>query len=191
VYKLLRRFGWIGSGTLDQTIEASPHFGGGNRYAPLLESWFEAFGRENVLVTIYDELRAEPQQYLNRVCEFIGVEPVALSPRPDLGNNVNSFARAPKKRRYARRATKVINWLNSHQAYRVRSMLERAGVWEFCQGRGELYPRLTPEQDERLRERYLPEVEALEKLMAIDLSAWKKPRAEAERESPTPRVALG
>jgi hypothetical protein len=191
VYKLLRRFGWIGSGTLDQTIEASPHFGGGNRYAPLLESWFEAFGRENVLVTIYDELRAEPQHYLNRVCDFIGVERVALSPRPDLGNDVNSFARAPKHRRNARRATKVINWLNSHQAYRVRRMLERAGVWEFCQGRGELYPRLTPEQDERLRERYRPQVEALEKLIAIDLSAWKKPRTAGERESRTPRVALG
>jgi hypothetical protein len=176
VYKLLRRFGWIGSGTLDQTIEASPHFGGGNRYAPLLESWFEAFGRENVLVTIYDELRAEPQQYLNRVCDFIGVERVALSPRPDLGSDVNSFARAPKHRRHARRATKVINWLNSHQAHRVRTMLERAGVWEFFQGRGELYQRLTPEQDGRLRERYRPEVEALEKLIAIDLSAWKKPR---------------
>ncbi len=195
VYKLLRRFGWIGSGTLDQTIEASPHFGGGNRYAPLLESWFDAFGRENVLVTIYDELRAEPQQYLNRVCDFIGVERVALSPRPDLGNDVNSFARAPKHRRHARRATKVINWLNSHQAHRVRTMLERAGVWEFFQGRGELYPRLTPEQDERLRERYLPEVEALEKLIAIDLSAWKKPRAprvvENSPSRPLQRLANG
>ena len=53
------------------------------------------------------------------------------------------------------------------------------------------YPRLTPEQEERLRERYLPEVEALEKLIAIDLSAWKKPRAAGERESRTARVALG
>ncbi len=53
------------------------------------------------------------------------------------------------------------------------------------------YPRLTPEQDERLRERYLPEVEALEKLLAIDLSAWKKPRDVGERERRTARVAQG
>ena len=50
-------------------------------------------------------------------------------------------------------------------------------MWEFCGGRGEPYPRLTIEQEERLRERYLPEVEALEELLGIDLSAWKKPRA--------------
>jgi hypothetical protein len=45
-------------------------------------------------------------------------------------------------------------------------------------------------QDERLRERYLPEVEALEKLLAIDLSAWKKSRA-GERERRTAKVARG
>ena len=138
VYKLQRHYGGLGSGTLEQAIEASPNLGGANRYAAHLESWFESFGRDNVLVTIYDELRAEPQAYLNRVCDFIGIARVTLSPRPDLGSDINSFARAPKNRKLARRATAVIDWLNSHQAYRVRFALQRAGVWEFCQGRGEL-----------------------------------------------------
>ena len=68
-------------------------------------------------------------------------------------------------------------WLQGHQAYGVSDLFERAGIWDFCYGRGELYPRLTPEQEARLRERFLPEVEALEELLTIDLSAWKKPRA--------------
>jgi hypothetical protein len=182
VYKLLRHYGWVRSGTFDEIMNVWPHLGGGNRYASHLEAWFESFGRENVLVTMYDELRADPQTYLNRVCDFIEVERVTLTPRADLGGEVNSFARAPKNRRLARRATTVINWLNSHQAYGVIDTLERAGVWEFCQGRGELYPRLTPEQEERLRERYLPEVEALEDLLRIDLYAWKQPRAAGGRE---------
>ena len=170
-----------------------PALAGGNRYASCLEDWFAGFGRENVLVTMYDELRAEPQIYVNRVCDFIGIERVTLTPRADLGGEVNSFARAPKNRRLARRATTVINWLNGHQAYGLMSALERAGVWEFCQGRGEQHPRLTPQQETRLRERYRPEVEALEELLGIDLSAWKKPRAERERaaESRTRRRALG
>src|SRR5260370_3400152 len=117
-----------------------------------MKIWFDTFGRENVLVTIYDELRAEPQTYVNRVCDFIGIERVVITPRSDLGGEVNSFARAPKNRRLARRATTVINWLNRRQAYRVVRTLEGAGVWEFCQGRGELYPRLTVEQEERLRD---------------------------------------
>ena len=35
---------------------------------------------------------------------------------------------------------------------------------------------IAAEQDARLRERFLPEVEALEEMLMIDLSAWKKPR---------------
>jgi hypothetical protein len=43
-----------------------------------------------------------------------------------------------------------------------------------------------------LRAGYLPEVEALEKLLDIDLAAWKRPRAEhPAAQHPTARVALG
>jgi hypothetical protein len=70
----------------------------------------------------------------------------------------------------------MMYWLQSRQAYGVSNLLERAGVWDYCYGRGEPFGRLTPEQEQRLRERYLPEVEALEKLLGIDLSAWKKPQ---------------
>ena len=59
-----------------------------------------------------------------------------------------------------------------------------------------MYPPLSPELDARLRARFLPEVEALEELLAIDLSAWKKPRAprtiETSETSPAaPALATG
>jgi hypothetical protein len=188
-YKLQRHYGWVRRGTFDEALIALPHLGGANHYAARLERWFESFGRENVLVTIYDELRADPQSYVNRVCDFMSAERVVLSPRPDLSGDVNAFARAPKYRKLARRATRFMYWLRGHQAYRVINLLERAGVWEFCHGRGELFPGLTPEQDERLRARFLPEVEALEELLMVDLSAWKKSRSPRTIDtSPAPRL---
>lgn len=192
VYKLLRHYGWVRRGTFDEILNAWPHLAGGNRYAAHLEGWFESLGYENVLITMYDELRDEPQTYVNQVCDFIGIGRVGLAQRADLGGEVNSFARAPKNHRLARRATAVNDWLKSHRAYGVQSALERAGVWEFCQGRGEIYPRLTPGQEERLRVRFLPEVEALEKLLGMDLSAWEKPRAAAfSGRTPDSRAAMG
>ncbi len=176
-YKVQSHYGRVPRGTFDEVLKAVPDLGSANRYTAHLETWFESFGRENVLVTTYDELRADPQTYVNRVCDFMRVERVVLSPRPDLHGDVNSFARAPRNRKLARKATKFMFWLKGHQAYRLVNLLERAGVWEFCHGRGEPFPRLTPEQDERLRERFMPEVEALEKLLMADLSAWKKPRS--------------
>jgi hypothetical protein len=191
VYKMIVHYAWA-RGSFDEVLKSRPDLAGGNRYAFHLNKWFETFGRENVLVTMYDELRAQPQSYLDRVTDFMGIERIALSARPEIGNDVHSFARAPRSRKLARNATKLMDWLQGHQAYGVTNLLERAGVWDFCYGRGELFPRLTPEQEERLRERYLPEVEALEELLSIDLSAWKKPRA-AERtaERRTPRLARG
>ncbi len=174
-------------GTFDEVLKAAPDLGGANRYAAHLKTWFESFGRENVLVTIYDGLRADPQTYVNRVCDFMSAERVVLSPRPDLSGEVNSFARAPKNRKLARKATKFMFWLKGHQAYRLVNLLERAGVWDFCHGRGELFPGLTPEQDERLRARFMPEVEALEELLMVDLSAWKKPRSARTIETPPAR----
>ena len=175
-YKLVRHSAGARDGTLEETLKVWPSMGSGNRYAFHLKAWFKNFGRENVLVTIYDELRADPQKYLNRVTEFIGVEQIALSERPHISDDVNAFIRAPKNRRLARRATRLMFWLQGHQAYGVINLLERAGVWEFCSGRGKPFPQLTPEQDARLRERFLPEVETLEEMLMIDLSAWKKPR---------------
>jgi hypothetical protein len=177
VYKLFRHYGWVRRETFDQVLQSRHNFGGGNRYAAHLNTWFDTFGRENVLVTMYDELRDQPQAYLNRVCDFMRVERIALAPRPDLGGDVNSFARAPKNRRLVSSAWKVRYWLKGRQAYGAINLLERAGVWDFCFGRGELYQPLTLEQEARLRQRYLPEVEALEEMLMVDLSAWKKPRA--------------
>ncbi len=44
-----------------------------NRYGTHLANWFDTFGRERVQVLIYDDLEADPQAFLDSVCDFIGV----------------------------------------------------------------------------------------------------------------------
>ncbi|MGH7923251.1 MAG: sulfotransferase family protein [Candidatus Binatus sp.] len=176
VYKMVCHYGWS-HGTLDEVLKSRPDLGGANRYAFHLKEWFDTFGRENVLVTFYDELLADPQRYLNQVTDFMEIERIALSERSEIGDNVNSFERAPKNYKLARRATRLRYWLWRRQAYGAINLLERAGVWDFCYGRGDPFGRLTPEQKESLRERYLPEVEELEELLGVDLSGWKEPTA--------------
>jgi len=172
-YKLVVHFAWA-QGTFDEVLKSRPNLGSGNRYASHLKTWFDLFGRENVLVTMYDELRAQPQSYLDRVTDFMGIERIAISARPEIRDDVHSFARAPRSVTLARRARRMMYRLQGRQAYGVSNLLERAGVWDYCYGRGEPFGLLTPEQEQRLRERYLPEVEALEELLGIDLSVWKK-----------------
>src|SRR5258707_9917828 len=136
MYKLLRHTAAARRGTLEETLKAWPSMASGNRYARHLQGWLDTFGSENVLVMMYDELRSNPQLYLNRVTDFMSVERIALSDRPQIGDDVHSIARAPKNRRLARKATRLRFWLQGRQAYGVVNLLERAGVWQFCGGGG-------------------------------------------------------
>ena len=53
------------------------------RYAPMLERWFAAYGRDRVHVEISEEMYADPQATLDRVTERLGIRGTACAtPRP-------------------------------------------------------------------------------------------------------------
>ncbi|MGO9452218.1 MAG: sulfotransferase family protein [Candidatus Binataceae bacterium] len=174
-YKLLMAYAWA-RGSFEEVLETRPHIDRGNRYAPNLARWFDTFGRENVLVTWYEDLSANPQSYIDSFCQFAGIPKFALTVSKPGDKKVNEFQGPPRSRRVAQNARHAMYWLRDRRAYGIVNAMERAGVWAFCFSGGAPYPRLTPEQDARLRQRYLPEVEALEKLLGCDLSRWKRPR---------------
>ncbi len=72
-------------------------------------------------------------------------------------------------------------WLEEKQAYATSNFLERAGAWKMVFGGGPKFPPLDPATDARLHELMRPEIDALEKMIGRDLSAWKSPRAKSTR----------
>jgi hypothetical protein len=145
-----------------------------------LKIWFETFGRDRLLVLIHDDLEADPQRYLDSVCRFIGIAPIALDGSPIGGRRVNTFRAPPRNPRIARRARKLRDWLKAHEAYGTINLLGRAGVWRYCFEGGEEFAALDAAVETRLRERFRPEVEALAELIGRDLSAWTRPRPTAQ-----------
>ncbi|HJU29036.1 MAG TPA: sulfotransferase, partial [Candidatus Binataceae bacterium] len=143
-----------------------------NRYGHHLRAWREVFGPENVLTCLYDDLEADPQGYLDRVCDFVGVARFRLDSAAAV-SRVNTFASAPRSRKLAQNARHARDWLQARRAYRIVSFLDRVGVWRLCFEGGEEFAPLQPELEARLKERYRPEVEDLERLIGRDLSAWK------------------
>lgn len=61
------------------------------RYAPMLDRWFTAFGRDRVHVEISEEMYADPQSTFDRVVAHLGLaphrlaDPVAHNAEPSLG----------------------------------------------------------------------------------------------------------
>lgn len=178
-YKLWRHY-TLTPDPLDEFLEKVPQIVEVTRYAKHLPDWRARFGIDRVLVLLNDDLRSDPQAYLDRVCEFIGIEkyPVPAAGAGQLINSINDLPRFP---RFARKARHFMYWLEEKQAYATSNFLERAGVWKFSFGGGPKFPKLDEATEARLHELMRPEIDALEPMIGRDLSMWKRPRAETRR----------
>jgi len=161
-------------GSLEEAIAQFPYLTRENRYGLHLNRWYEQFGKERVLVVLFDDLRDRPQALIDQVCGFIGVEPIDLASVTLPAKAINSHPLVPRIPALARKARRAINFLNDRGLDRVTESLERAGFWSlFFAGK---FPPINCETEQRLRERFLPEIEALEKLIGRSLPSWKVPR---------------
>jgi hypothetical protein len=179
-YKMMCANGYARGGLEDEMRPGRPILEGG-RYAAYLPRWFERFGRDNVLVMIYDDLRADPQAWIDRICDFMEIERIRLAPKPPSAQALNSYDRAPRNRMLAQLARRVRVAMQDRRWNGAAETLGRWGVWNWCAGGGAAHPALTDEQDARLRELYRPDVEALEQMIGRDLSPWKTPRSQRRK----------
>ena len=186
-YKLWRHY-TLTPDPLDKFLEKVPQIVEVTRYAKHLPDWRARFGADRVLVLLNDDLRTDGQAYLDRVCDFIGIEryPVPAAGAGELVNSINDLPRFP---RFARKARHFMHWLEDKQAYATSNFLERAGVWKFSFGGGAKFPKLDAATEARLQELMRPEIEALEPMIGRDLSMWKRPRAETRPAAPRASAA--
>jgi hypothetical protein len=174
-YKMMRGYAFTRL-PVEEALKADRLLAQGSLYASNLERWFAIFQRSRFLITLYEDLRNRPQDYLDRISDFIGIKRFPLVGRKDRRDVVNSFERAPRSFKLAQNARHLRITLREHDWNRTVNLLARMGVWGWCAGGGEKFPALTAEQDARFRELYLPEIEALERLAGYDLSTWKSSR---------------
>jgi Sulfotransferase domain len=144
------------------------------RYASHLELWQRAFGQRRVLVLFYEDLNSNPQRYLDTVCEFLGIAPIALNDSPVGPSKVHDASRAARLnpisqfagRAYARLISDAPGILRTLGKNRVITRLLRP---LFIQQ----FDPLEHTQAEEIRTIVLPETERLEELTHRDLSSWK------------------
>ena len=174
-YRIMRRDAWTRVG-FEETVAKNPVIRESSRYAHHLKNWWARFGRDRVLVCLYEELESDPQAYLDRIAKFIGIPRVVVEGSPAATERVNTVTHAPRSRRVAQNARNARDWMRLHRWHRAIELLDKAGVWRFCFGRGEEFAPIDPAVEARLREHYRAEVDAVEELLGCDLSAWKGTR---------------
>ncbi len=148
------------------------------RYSQQLPRYFEVFGRENVLVIIFDDFRSDTAGVFRTVCEFLCVDS-SLPMRFDIRNPNketrlawlqqlivgSGFSLMLLKDRLTYLAT-----THTLVPYRYRTRAVEGVIAAYT--RYERRSPLTPELRGSLQEEFRGEVAALSQLLGRDLSHW-------------------
>jgi LPS sulfotransferase NodH len=184
-YKFMRRHAYT-KFPFEEALVKHKLFVESNRYAHHVKEWFRIFGRDNVLVCLYDDLESDPQAYFNAICDFTGVARVALTESPAASERANAITHAPRSHRMTQNVRHLTSRLTAWRAHRTLDLIARLGIFRFWTSGGKPYLPLAQDVDARLRKNFLPEVEALEDLIGRDLTAWKVAPQGRRRFDPVP-----
>jgi len=173
LYRLKRAYGMI-PWAFEQAILRDPELTETSKYASNLKAWRNALGADQVLATIYDDLREDPQAYLDTLLDFIGVPRFEL--RSSQRRSVHSAESLTHPRSYAgtRSATWVADWFKARRFDKLVAVVRNSPLRQLFLGGGQPFTELAQEALARLYELFRPEVEELEVILNRDFSAWKQ-----------------
>ncbi|HEY7096967.1 MAG TPA: sulfotransferase [Terriglobales bacterium] len=172
LYRVKRAYGMI-PWSFDQAIVKDPELLESGRYATNLKAWQHTFGHDQILATVYEDLRDEPQSYLDKLTDFIGIPRFKLSPSQAGRVHASESMTHPKNYYRTRGATVMAEWFKARRLDKVVVAVKRSPLIKLFLGGGPPFTDLSRDTTLRLYERFLPEVEELESMMKRDFSAWK------------------
>jgi hypothetical protein len=139
------------------------------RFADQVQRYFDALGRDQVLVLVYDDFRDDTLDTYRRVLQFLGVDPSFV---PQMG--IVNPSKQPRSRLLLRLISNPPSWLRrvlgAALPPRQRKRLFRRAL--ALNARTAPRRPMDPELRARLKAEFAPEVRRLGELIARDLTAW-------------------
>lgn len=172
LYRLKRAYGLIPWG-FEEAMARDPELMESSRYASHLKEWKQTFGESQVMVTVHDDIESDPQGFLDKVVDFIGVPRMTLRPAQIRRVLTSEGLTQPRNFLLTRGAFVLSEWAKAQRLDSLVAAAKRFGATKFFVGGGAAFAALSVAQRERLREMFRPEVEGLEAMIQRDLSAWK------------------
>jgi hypothetical protein len=154
--------------SVDYLLARAPCSGSVARY-------LELFGRSQVKVVFHEELTADPRRLVLDVEEFLGVAPFVPGVVTER-RNVTVASRFPAATEFLMRNRIRLKRHGLEWLVDAGKWLGLVRVFRWFQAQVEPYherPIVSAETEAALREFFLEDVEALERLLGVDLGAWK------------------
>jgi hypothetical protein len=143
------------------------------RYTEQVERYFEVFGREQVHVVIYDDLKADVRATYCDVLDFLGVDPTRETDFQVVNGNKtvkHSALRGLLNDPLVRSTAVAIGRRLPRPVFAALHDVERR-LWKL-NSRPEQRTLMAPETRARLKHEFAPEVMRLSELLGRDLTHW-------------------
>jgi hypothetical protein len=174
-YRVKRAYGML-AWDLEQAIRRDPELIESSKYATHLKAWQRTFGRDQVVATLYDDLRDQPQTYVDSLADVVGMPRFPLSPIETTQVHSSKSLTLPRSYPLTRSATLTAEWCKARRLHSIVWLVKSSPLKRLLLGGGPPFAQLPAKALSRLYERFRPEVEDLEAVLNRDLSAWKYPR---------------
>jgi hypothetical protein len=142
------------------------------RFSEQVQRYFDCFGRENVHVIIYDDLRKDVGEVYRQTLQFLDVDPDFQADFKV--HNPNQEPRVQTVNRLIRQPPKAVAGLHA-ALRRVTPPAARNFIWSTIKSlntRVKPRPPMRPETRQQLLAEFRPEVDRLSELLGRDLNSW-------------------
>jgi Sulfotransferase domain len=148
-----------------------------SKYATHLKAWQQTFGAENVRAMLYDDLKQEPQLFVDELAEFIGISRISLAPSQISYVHSSEPLTQPRNYYRTRSAGLLADWCKAHRFDHIVEVAKRSPLRSWFLGGGADFTEMSSELVSSLYEQFRPEVEELESMLGRDLGGWKSQEA--------------
>ncbi len=147
------------------------HYSGLGMYGRQVEDLFDHFPREQVLLLRYKALVDTPEDALDRVFTFLGVESHEIEGIPS--DNSRPFVRDGVRARTVGPVIRAGATMGQFLPPKVWRTVSKPLISQLHWGGDPSRPKLTPEQRSILLEPHLPDIDLLEKVTGESFEEWR------------------
>jgi hypothetical protein len=173
-YRIKRAYGMI-PWDFEEAIFRDPELLASNQYATHFKEWQRTFGRDQVVATLYDDLRDQPQAYVDNLAAEIGMPRFTLTTPETMQVYSSKNMTLPRSYPLTHGANLTAEWCKARRLHSIVWLVKSSPLRKLLLGGGPPFAQLPAKVALRLYERFTPEVEELETVLNRDLSAWKSP----------------
>jgi hypothetical protein len=173
LYRMKRAYGMF-SWSLEEALSRDPELVASGRYATNLKQWQQVFPRNQLLITIYDDLQSEPQTFVDGVCDFLRIRHIPLSERQLKRVHSSEALTEPRWYLATRSAILLAEWCKARRLDQVVAAARNSVLMKLFLGGGAPFPEVSKATLDMLGEMFRPEVDELEAMVGRRLPAWKQ-----------------